>query len=175
MFRVRTDEGLVFMFQVSDKIALERWINWFQGVGATPSRSATTAGRKQFEEKKTSSISTEEVSTNAGSQLQFPAERNMQAATFGNVPGDSVSALVGDSSIYINTSSFYTPTSVSDTQHQLDDINNSRSALYSHPSELSSMSILESGVHCHSTNGDSHVPMASTSFGVVDSSWQRYP
>jgi hypothetical protein len=176
-FRVRTGEGLAFMFQVSDQVALERWINWFNGVGVIPTRSATP-GRRHNEEKKMSLSTTtdEEVSSSSGGSRQpFPAEHNLQSATFGGIPKDSVSAIVGNSSIYLNTSSFYTPTSASDTEHQLQSVDNSRSALYNHPNELSSMSMLESQVHVHSTNGGNRIPMAGSSFGVIDPYWQRYP
>jgi hypothetical protein len=176
-FRVRTDEGLVFMFQVSDQVALERWINWFKGVGAIPSRSAAPRKGHNEEKKSLSSTTTteEETSSSSGSQLQFPAEHNLQSATFGNVPQDSVSAIVGNSSIYINTSSFYTPTSMTDTHHPFQNADSSRSALYNHPNQLSSMSMLESEVHCHSTNDGNHIPMAGSSFGVIDPHWRRYP
>ncbi|KAF7731952.1 Metabotropic GABA-B receptor subtype 3A [Apophysomyces ossiformis] len=46
VFRVRTDEDMVFLFQVQDQIALDRWIQWFRGPsssGQRPSRGSVPA------------------------------------------------------------------------------------------------------------------------------------
>ena len=63
-FKVRTDVGLQFMFQVSDKAALQRWVNWFRGGSTLPN---TFQKEEAYE----------------SSQSTTPAK--MEAATFGGM------------------------------------------------------------------------------------------
>ncbi|KAG0182904.1 Metabotropic GABA-B receptor subtype 3A [Apophysomyces sp. BC1034] len=41
VFRVRTDEDMLFLFQVQDQVALDRWIQWFRGPTSTKQRPSS--------------------------------------------------------------------------------------------------------------------------------------
>lgn len=144
IFRVRTDVGLVFLFQVSDDIALKRWVNWFKG-GSAPANNDTT---------KKDNIATEDQQVQQLDQLSRP---KMQTATFG--VGDSSSSIAQPS--IAAYSSYYSTNVLTNSHQQQSQMNDiSFSALHSQ----SMLSI------------QSEQPMgASNSFGVIDSTWQRYP
>ncbi|GAN01001.1 hypothetical protein MAM1_0004c00430 [Mucor ambiguus] len=169
-FSVRTVTGLTFMFQVSDREALDRWLNWFEGVDTSPNRGrhapASAALQNPQDSSESRSDSGEKLSINQ--DLSMP---KMQSATFG--VNDSSSMIPNSASFFNYTADFYTPMSYSDTHHQLQSVDNSNSAIYNNnqPSSAYSSNIP------HTTSNRSDLPMASNSFGVVNhsSSWQRYP
>lgn len=163
IFRVRTDVGLVFLFQVSDDIALKRWIKWFTG-GAAVDGNTTN--------KVTAVTEDQQVPP-----LDQPSRPQMQTATFGvgnssvsvSHPGVSTaqpSVSIAQSSVSIAQpsvaaySSFYSTNVLTNSQQQSQINNESFSVLHGQ----SMLSV------------QSEQPMgASNSFGIVDSSWQRYP
>lgn len=171
-FSVRTVTGLTFMFQVSDREALDRWLNWFEGIDTSPNRGrhAPVPVEEQHPQDSCESDSGEKMSINQ--DLSMP---KMQSATFGGV-NDSSSMIPNSASFFNYTADFYTPMSYSDTHHQLQSVDNSSSAIYNNNR---SSSVYSSNIpHNNTTTSNrSDLPMASNSFGVVNhsSSWQRYP
>lgn len=111
IFRVRTDVGLVFLFQVSDDIALKRWIKWFKG-GEVPTGDTT----HQI------SIAAENQQIQPLDQLSRP---KMQTATFG--VGDSSSSVAPPS--VAAYSSFYSTNLLANSNHMN---NESYSTLHGH-------------------------------------------
>lgn len=153
-FRVRTDIGLVFLFQVSDRAALERWVRWFKGVGADNTKEAKTRNE-------------EEPSLVPADQLPQP---KFQSATFGlagattaATPTAAVEAPTSDvlTPSILSRSSFYAPSAFSTPQQQMND--SSRSALHNPSASMTGTSTTMSAMG----NGNS--------FGVMDSNWRRYP
>lgn len=171
-FSVRTVTGLTFMFQVSDREALDRWLNWFEGIDTSPNRGrhAPIPVEEQHPQDSCESDSGEKMSINQ--DLSMP---KMQSATFGGV-NDSSSMIPNSASFFNYTADFYTPMSYSDTHHQLQSVDHSSSAIYNNNR---SSSVYSSNIpHNNTTTSNrSDLPMASNSFGVVNhsSSWQRYP
>ncbi|KAI7887263.1 periplasmic binding protein-like I [Mucor mucedo] len=100
IFRVRTDAGLVFLFQVSDNTALKRWIKWFKG--GAPASDNNTANQV--------AIATEDQQVLPLDQLSRP---KMQTATFG--VGDSSSSVAQP--LVAAYSSFYS-TNLMTNSHQ---------------------------------------------------------
>lgn len=97
-FRVRTTVGLVFLFQVSDHAALERWVSWFKGGKAENSTNVTK--REQKIKKESSDLS------------QLPT--NAQSATFG-VENTAAISSVAQPSLAAH-SSFYAPSALGSQQ-----------------------------------------------------------
>lgn len=176
-FSVRTVTGLTFMFQVSDREALDRWLKWFEGVDTSPNRGrhapAAAATAQDLQESSDSRSDSGEKSS-IHQDLSMP---KMQSATFGGV-NDSSSMVPNSASFFNYTADFYTPMSYSDTHHQLQSVDNSNSAIYNNNHHPSSSMYSSNIPHNNntSTSNRSDLPMASNSFGVVNhSSWQRYP
>jgi hypothetical protein len=150
-FRVRTDIGLLFMFQVSDKAALDRWVSWFKG-GSTVANN---------------NINIEKNNNNPNlDQLSVPAK--MQSATFGGIV-DNFSSIRRDGEY----SSFYDTNIITTCQHEQSNHanDNSRSRLYQ-------QSIVSNNTNSNNTesSSDQNLSMGNgNSFGVMaESSWQRY-
>lgn len=111
-FKVRTTTGLLFMFQVSDEVALERWERWFKGRAANPSNP--NASQKNHDDKAVMPV-------------------KMQQATFGAM--DNFPSKSRRDEEY---SSFYDTNIITTCQHTPDQaIDNSRSALYQQSFESS--------------------------------------
>lgn len=176
-FRVRTDVGLLFMFQVSDRAALERWVNWFKG-GSTVANNNNMIAQNKEEKKEdhqqAQQMQQEQQQHQQLDQLPLP---KMQSATFG----------INDSSA--GYSSFYNPSLIL-TEHLpqiIDD--NSQSALYGPSSTTISESAIDRNMpmgngnsfglmvnNDNQNNGHSFGPIGNNnSFGVIDPSWKRYP
>ncbi|KAI9268604.1 7 transmembrane sweet-taste receptor of 3 GCPR-domain-containing protein [Helicostylum pulchrum] len=137
-FRVRTDVGLVFLFQVSDREALERWVKWFKGGKADEA-----------------TVKKDQDSPVPLDQLSLP---KLQSTTFGVGNDSGTTSSIAQPSMAAH-SSFYTPSAFSNISQQIQD--GSQSALHN---PLLSSNNLENNMS--GINGGS--------FGVVQSSWQRY-
>lgn len=92
---MRTTVGLVFLFQVSDQAALERWVDWFKGGKAENSTDAT---KREEKIKKELSVALS----------QPPAK--VQSATFGIESTVSTSSVAQPS--LAAHSSFYAPSAL---------------------------------------------------------------
>ncbi|KAG2232035.1 hypothetical protein INT48_000590 [Thamnidium elegans] len=119
-FRVRTDDGLVFLFQVSDREALERWFKWFKGGKAD---DATV--------KKDIPVPLD--------QLSLP---KLQSTTFG-VGNNSGTTSIAQPSMAAH-SSFYTPSAFSTSQQVQD---GSQSALHNPLISINSLGHNMSGIN----------------------------
>lgn len=175
-FSVRTNTGLTFMFQVSDREALDRWLNWFKGVDTTPNRGRNVQTPQPFQDERNDNdndnVNDTEEKSSFSEDLSMP---KMQSATFGGV-NDSSSIIPASASFFNYTADFYTPMSYSDTHHQLQSVDNSSSAIYNNNNRSSSR--YSSNIPNNNTiPSRSDIPLASNSFGVVnnENSWQRYP
>ena len=94
LFRVLTEDNTIFMFQVYDQIALERWISWFMGPvdGDTPSNKngqSSITNNTTYETTQTPSAYYQQQQQQQQQQLQFRHSNNNQVvnplATFGAV------------------------------------------------------------------------------------------
>lgn len=112
-FKVRTTSGLLFLFQVSDEVSLERWERWFKGRAANPPGL---------------NASNEET---GGIKPKMPVK--MQQATFGAM--DNFPSKMRRNEEY---SSFYDTNIITTCQHAPEPVDfDSRSALYQQSTESS--------------------------------------
>lgn len=177
-FKVRTDIGLVFMFQVSDRAALDRWINWFRG-GSTLANNNMIPNKEKNEKDQHQRQQQQQQQSSSGEQPQLDQlpPIKMQSTTFG----------IADSTA--GYSSFYNPSFImTDHLPQITD-DHSQSALYGQSSISLNDSAVDRGAPMGSgssfgltvnknnnENGHSFGPIGNNnSFGVIDPSWKRYP
>lgn len=166
-FCVRTDKGLIFKFQVSDKESLDRWLGWFHGRETVTIRKSPPVN----DEKKVKTVTIvdsisddyEETSNNA-----FSAEpQKLQSATFGF--NESSSLAHASSSYYYNNSSYFYPQNHISYTENIEDVNYPTSSIrYSDTHQLTPVP----------TNNLDEPPLTSlNSFGVHKGNdiWQRYP
>lgn len=154
-FRVRTDVGLVFMFQVSDKASLERWVNWFKGGSTLPNNS----------------VNKEKGSDNNQQLDQLTTPAKMQSATFGGIDNYSYIRRDGEYSSFYDTN-IITTCQHDQSSHIIND--SSRSALYQQQQSMISNATNNNGTESMAEHG--FIMGSGTSFGVMgEPSRQRYP
>ncbi|KAI8341547.1 periplasmic binding protein-like I [Blakeslea trispora] len=167
-FRVRTTDGLVFMFQVSDEAALDRWLNWFNGRGdatlGAPRRQHTQI--RFAKEGKQGNKADDYAADTVDSPVRSmdPVHHKTQLETFGL--GEGVPSIFNHPTFHHHTSDFYDPNSFSDANNHILDFPGHPSSVQSGNYQTTSSSANDQSM---GYNASANIP---NSFGVVDSSWR---
>ncbi|KAI8336060.1 periplasmic binding protein-like I [Choanephora cucurbitarum] len=165
MFRVRTKEGLTFLFQVSDETALNRWLGWFNGRGNVPlgaPQRQNTQARFANQEAKAEDCGSDTVGSSV--QSMEPAHHKNQLETFGM--GAGVASILNHPTFFHHTSDFYDPNSFTDANNRILDMSDhspsNQSSNYHTTSSFPNDQLM---AHDASAN----IP---NSFGIIDPSWR---